>query len=64
MANDDKMICPECKVEMNFHAVKVDYTPVRSETESVDRAFGGVLQEFHSCPKCGTTATREEKTGG
>ena len=61
MVTDDKMICPNCQVEMNFHAVKVDYTGVGNKTGSVDRMFGGILEEFHSCPKCGTTATREEQ---
>jgi len=61
MANDDKMICPECQVEMNFHAVKIDYTPAMNKAESVDRMFGGILQEFHSCPECGKTAMRKEK---
>ncbi len=61
MPNDKKMICPNCNVEMNFHAVKVDYTQGAGKSESVDHDLGGILEEFHSCPKCGMTATRDEK---
>ncbi len=61
MQNNEKLVCPNCKVEMNFHAMKIDYTQVTGKTESVDHEFGGILEEFHSCPKCGMTATREEK---
>lgn len=53
------MICPHCKVEMNHHAVKVDYTRPDARTRPTDRAFGGILEEFHACPQCGATATRE-----
>jgi hypothetical protein len=62
MPNNDKIICPNCQVEMNFHAVKIDYTSAMDKSKPIDRAFGGILEEFHACPKCGTTATREEKT--
>ena len=58
---NDKMFCPNCKVEMNFHAMKIDYTQTTNKLESVDHDFGGILEEFHSCPNCGLTATREEK---
>ena len=61
MQNDEKMFCPNCKVEMNFHAMKIDYTQATDKPESVDPEFGGALEKFHSCPKCGMTATREEK---
>ncbi|HZS06554.1 MAG TPA: hypothetical protein VFD58_17085 [Blastocatellia bacterium] len=46
---------------MNFHAVKVDDTQATDRPESTDHGFGGILEEFHSCPKCGTTATGEER---
>jgi hypothetical protein len=61
MANEEKMICPNCKVEMNFHALTVDYTQGDGKHESVDQEFGGILEEFHSCPKCGMTATRDKE---
>ncbi|MCI0391711.1 MAG: hypothetical protein MOB07_23455 [Acidobacteria bacterium] len=61
MQNDEKMVCPNCKVEMNFHAMKIDYTQTTNKPESVNHEFGGILEEFRSCPKCGMTDTREEK---
>jgi uncharacterized protein (DUF2225 family) len=61
MQNDEKMVCPNCKVEMNSHTMKIDCTQTTSKPESVDHEFGGILGEFHSCPNCGMTATREKK---
>ena len=58
MKEDDKMICPVCKVVMNFHAIKVDYN-VRQFTGQTVETCGGILEEFHSCPRCGMTAERE-----
>ena len=49
------MICPKCGAEMNHHADKIDYA---SEGEPVDTAFGGVLNQIHTCPKCGHIETR------
>jgi ribosomal protein S27AE len=62
MKEDDKMICPVCKVVMNFHAVKVDYTSGRHSTDETAEIYGGILEEFHSCPRCGMTAERELRT--
>jgi ribosomal protein S27AE len=55
----NKMICPDCGVEMNHHADKVDYTAALSESDSIDPHLGGVLKEAHTCPKCGKTAVRK-----
>ena len=52
------MICPECAVEMNHHAEKIDYTAALEEPAAIDPAFGGILLEVHTCPKCGQTMTR------
>jgi ribosomal protein S27AE len=41
------LICPRCGSEMNRHAVKVDPTLSGS-----DAGFDGILQEFHTCPRC------------
>jgi predicted RNA-binding Zn-ribbon protein involved in translation (DUF1610 family) len=56
---ESKMICPKCGAEMNQHAVKVDYGD--DEPSPVDRVFGGVLKEVHTCPKCGDTEIRVVK---
>jgi len=61
MAQTKKMICPKCGVEMNHHAMKVDYGASLDNPAVIDPAFGGVLQEAHTCPKCGMTELRESK---
>ncbi len=53
-----KMICPPCGVEMNYHADKLDYTAALTEPEKIDPDLGGVLEEVHTCPKCGKTDVR------
>jgi predicted RNA-binding Zn-ribbon protein involved in translation (DUF1610 family) len=53
-----KMVCPDCGVEMNRHAEKVDYTAEPAEADTPDPDFGGLLEEFHTCPSCGRTYTR------
>ena len=54
----NKMILPDCVIEMNHHANKVDYSSV-ADVDSDELTFGGVLQEAHSCPNCGRTELRE-----
>ncbi len=49
----EKMTCPDCGVEMNHHAMKIDYAA--EDAEGFDEAFGGVVEEAHSCPECGMT---------
>jgi predicted RNA-binding Zn-ribbon protein involved in translation (DUF1610 family) len=58
MAESGKMICPKCGVEMNRHAEKVDYGAGLAEPGSADPDFGGVVEEFHTCPQCGQTLAR------
>ena len=58
MKESGKMVCPDCGVEMNPHAEKVEYTEAGAEDEAFDPALGGVLIEFHACPDCGRTHTR------
>jgi len=53
----EKMLCPDCGVEMNHHANKIDYSA--DESREADETFGGIVQEAHSCPECGRTALRE-----
>ena len=45
--NKPKLICPDCGVEMNHHAMKIDY-----------RVEDGALQEVHTCPECGRSTLR------
>jgi ribosomal protein S27AE len=57
MTEKQKMICEECGVEMNQHAEKIDYSSPE-ESGAFDADFGGVVEEVHSCPRCGRTETR------
>lgn len=58
MAETNRMMCEECGAEMNHHAEKIDYSPAAEESGAFDADFGGVLEEVHTCPGCGKTATR------
>jgi len=50
--------CPECGGEMNLHAVKPSEPASREEAARADPVLGLVLDEMHSCPQCGASATR------
>jgi ribosomal protein S27AE len=57
------MICPDCGVEMNHHADKIDYAVAAAAVDvaqesAIDPVLGGVLEEAHSCPECGKTQLR------
>jgi predicted RNA-binding Zn-ribbon protein involved in translation (DUF1610 family) len=53
-----KMKCPNCGEEMNHHADKIVYG-VGSPVEPVSTfEVGGVIEEFHACPACGSAASR------
>jgi len=56
--NRPKMKCPNCGSDMNQHAEKVDYTSALRDPKAVDSDLGGVIEEFHTCPKCGSGASR------
>jgi predicted RNA-binding Zn-ribbon protein involved in translation (DUF1610 family) len=62
--SQSKMICPDCGVEMNQHAEKIDYTAALDDPEAVDPDFGGVLEEAHTCPVCGKTELRRSRQDG
>ncbi len=54
-----KMICPRCGVEMNQHAEKMVYPTTPEMARRADPALGGVVEEMHTCPRCGGGAMRE-----
>lgn len=58
MVDATKMVCPDCGVEMNRHALKIDYNAAPDDGDSADADAGGALIEAHACPVCGQTATR------
>jgi hypothetical protein len=43
---------------MNLHAVKPSEPASREEAARADPVLGLVLDEMHSCPQCGASATR------
>lgn len=61
MGTTHKMICPHCGIEMNQHALKIDYSVAPDELNDEEADFGGVLEEVHSCPSCGGTETRRSE---
>jgi predicted RNA-binding Zn-ribbon protein involved in translation (DUF1610 family) len=64
MAEVKKMVCPDCGVEMNYHAEKIDYAAAFDDPAAIDPDFGGVLEEAHTCPECGKTALRHASRNG
>jgi hypothetical protein len=63
MANTDAIICPQCKIAMNYHAEKIDYAAALTEPDAADPDLGGILEEVHTCPKCGGIETRRATAG-
>jgi ribosomal protein S27AE len=59
VAKTDKIMCPSCKVEMNHHCDKLVYTPDSHDAGQTDPGLGGLIEEFHACPKCGGGASRQ-----
>jgi ribosomal protein S27AE len=59
----EKMICPDCGVEMNHHADKIDYSAALEDGAGLDPAFGGIVEEAHTCPVCGRTHLRPASGG-
>jgi predicted RNA-binding Zn-ribbon protein involved in translation (DUF1610 family) len=57
---ESPMICPVCGAQMNHHADKIDYS---IEEATYDPAFGGALEEVHTCPHCGHVELRAAKAG-
>jgi len=60
VAKIDKMICPHCNIEMNHHCDKIVYNLDANVAGNTDPGLGGIVEEFHSCPKCGNSAARRE----
>jgi ribosomal protein S27AE len=55
--NTSPMICPRCGHEMNHHAEKLIH-PTGSDDGSPDPVLGGIVEDMHACPACGTGASR------
>jgi len=61
MAQANPMICPNCGVPMNHHADKLRKETHPDDASAFDSALGGVIEEFHTCPKCGKTESRRAR---
>jgi ribosomal protein S27AE len=53
-----KVICPNCRIEMNHHGDKLVYAADLPQVGAIDPSLGGFIEEFHTCPKCGDGASR------
>ena len=61
MPESKKVICPQCKVEMNHHADKLDLVAALAEPEAADPELGGILEQAHTCPQCGETVLQRAR---
>lgn len=60
----ERIYCPDCGVEVNFHPITTDYTLTCVDLLSEDDLLSGILDEFYSCPECGRTAIPNEMYAG
>ena len=56
-ANQGKIVC-DCGVEMNHHAEKLVEPVTPEEARKMGPTLGGMIEEVHTCPDCGHTASR------
>lgn len=57
MESVNKMVCPDCGVEMEHHAEKIDY--LNGASGEIDSKLGGTIEEAYVCPECGKTEMRK-----
>jgi hypothetical protein len=48
MPEAQKILCPKCGAEMNYHADKLDFTTALTEPDAIDPDFGGIFGEVHT----------------
>ena len=53
-----RMTCPSCGVEMNHHAEKLVHPTGSADEACMNPVLGGIVEEVHTCPACGTGASR------
>ena len=53
------MTCPDCGVTMNHHAEKLIDPVWPRDKALVDPVLGGIVEEVHTCPKCGKAESRK-----
>jgi ribosomal protein S27AE len=57
MQRREKMVCPDCGVEMNLHAEKIDRSGAAESAPPVSSDEDAII-EFLTCPRCGLTLER------
>ena len=61
MSEVEKILCPECDIQMNHHANKLDFTTALTEPDAINPELGGILEEIYTCPQCGNIVVRRAK---
>ena len=56
--NSNAMVCPDCGDEMNHHSNKIVYGAGAAHPGSSTSSAPEIIQESHTCPKCGANASR------
>jgi predicted RNA-binding Zn-ribbon protein involved in translation (DUF1610 family) len=49
----EKKTCPDCNVDMNRHAEKLDVFAAIGVPEAWNEDLGGSIEELFCCPDCG-----------
>ncbi len=52
------MICARCGSPMNHHGEKLIEPRDAREASRMEPSLGGLIEEFHGCPKCGYVDSR------
>jgi predicted RNA-binding Zn-ribbon protein involved in translation (DUF1610 family) len=52
------MVCTPCGATMNHHAEKLVEPTSRAEAQKMDPRLGGLIEEAHTCPQCGSGSSR------
>jgi NAD(P)H-dependent FMN reductase/ribosomal protein S27AE len=60
-ADASPMICPTCGIAMNHHAEKLVQPTGPEDVTAIDPALGGIVEELHTCPRCGRAASRRAR---
>jgi len=60
MTNPARLKCPRCGTPMNHHADKLVTVGDDADRSAIDPAFGGVIQETHTCPACTNVEFRRQ----
>jgi ribosomal protein S27AE len=50
--------CPKCGTSMNHHADKLVEPRTPADARDVKPELGGIVEEAHACPACGSVEAR------